>query len=1037
MSIRDFSAGISGRLRVPPQLMRRGISGHVALLIAALALPAAAQSGLPLVVSAETAPAGAWAQIKVSLATPQQVTAGYLSIDFDPQVFGPVGNVAVLSATGDAQGFAHVAGTHVDVTFYSPSGGAGQLPGLPVFVVSVPVLPGVPSGKTTTVTVDPTGAVWSNLFGNPYKMVSAAATFRVGGTISVQSVSPAGGLMAAGTVITVLGTGFDAATTATMDGVNLSSVQYISGEQVNLTLGDMTELTAKRLHVATSSGEQLDHFLALPSVPGIASDSGDVEPLIPLTTFQTVQWYFPIAHPLSDELLGLLNQTSAPVTATFFGMNGVPVGLQTFTIPPGELYFPDVYTLISANNLWLTTSAPIRMMAYISEFEPNQPGGFVEGTFLPVPAMTIPWAAPGAGVIPAINQSWQTGTPPPPPAYTGFCNGGTTASVSVSAAAQPWLSVTQAGDDWFSLSFNVSSLAAGTYTGTVTATCALPAALSAFPVPVETLQVALNVSASPPLVVSPNAMQLAALLGGAGVIAPSPQVVTVTSSGPAAQFTASPSTSAGGNWLSVTPAQGTTPASLTIGADPTGLADGVYQGQVTIQGAGTSINVTVSLDVPYSGPPTVNLSSLSFVLGAGSPTPSNPQLLFGTATNYPVSVQTQAGGNWLTAVAGLGGGENVTTSAASLGPGTYQGTVTFTTPSGAVQVAVTLTVVGPPAAGPTVAPSSISLTAPADQSVTQTITVSSAGAPTLFTYTSSIGYVALASPSITSSGSFVVTPATLQFTIVGTPQPGTSYGNVVIAWDGGSATIPVTFTATAAPGFPPIVASVASAASGSPGAIAPGEVISVFGMGVGAAPAGLKLDASGKVSTQIGNTQILIDGVPAPLIYASANQMNAIVPYETGSGGIATLQVISNGQQSAVWQLPVAASAPALFTIGSTGVGQAAVLNQNNSVNGPSNPAARGEVVQIYATGGGQTAPSNSTGGIAGSSGDTTLLPVTVTIGGADALVTYHGSAPGEIAGLLQVNAIVPAGVTPGPAVPITFTAGGQSSQSGVTIAVK
>jgi uncharacterized protein (TIGR03437 family) len=133
----------------------------------------------------------------------------------------------------------------------------------------------------------------------------------------------------------------------------------------------------------------------------------------------------------------------------------------------------------------------------------------------------------------------------------------------------------------------------------------------------------------------------------------------------------------------------------------------------------------------------------------------------------------------------------------------------------------------------------------------------------------------------------------------------------------------------------------------------------------------------------------------------------------------------------------VAASAPAIFAVDSSGVGQAAVLNQDNSLNGASNPAGAGSVIQIFATGGGQTTPASVTGTLAGNSQDTTALPVTVTIGSADAPVMYHGSAPGEVAGVLQMNAVVPPGITPGPAVPIIVTVGGKQSQGGVTIAVQ
>lgn len=1019
---------------VPPQRRYCGITGRAAVLLAALSSwTFAATPTLSLAISGETAPAGAWTQIKVSLTAPQQVTAGYLSMDFDPTVFGSVGNVAVFSATGDASGFAHVTGTHMDVTFTSPSGGVGQLPGLPVLVVSVPVLSGVASGKTTTVTADPTGGPWSNPAGAQYSVTAAPARFQVGGTISIQSVSPAGGIMPAGTVVTIQGSGFDSATTATMDGVSLSAVQYISAQQVKVTLYNARELTARRLHLANSAGEQIDYFLALTATPNDGPSPWNLAPILPLTTFQLVQW----PNPMSDrvnEIAWLLNQNSTPVTATFFYLSPSfgfcdSSGFQTITIPPGGL---NSFSL--SHVVWgMSASAPIRLLE-----EPNT----LEGTFLPNEESAgppIPVASLPSGSIElttgnwqqgtSLTENWQIGTTPPadipllPP-----CTGD---SVTVYAAAQPWLNVKRGANNTLSLSFDVSSLTPGAYTGTVTATHVLPGALANLPAQVATLQVVLNVTASPFVVSSATNLQWNVQAGGS---TPSPQVTQLQSSGAPIQFDATASASSGGNWLSVTPAQGTTPAALSVSIDSTGFtAYATFQGRITIQGPANTVTVPV---VVYAGGPVVP-SPVSFVLEAGSNTPSSPQLVSVSAGAInTVSVHTQSGGNWLTAVIDPGNGPEITASAASLAAGTYQGTVTITTASGPISVAVTLTVLGPPASGPTVSPSSIALTAPAGQSATQTITANSAGTPALLTYSSSIGTVTVLSSSMTSAYSTAVTPATLQLQVTA-DQSGTYYGTVTIAWDGGSTTIPVTFSATAAPGFPPMIATIASAASETADAIAQGEVVSIFGMGIGAAPAGLTLDASGKVSTQLSGTQVLIDGVPAPLIYASASQVNAIVPYETGTSGIATLQIISNGLPSAVWQLPVASSGPALFTAGSTGVGQAAVLNQNNSVNGASNPAARGEVIQIFATGGGQTSPASNTGAIAGGAGDATLLPVTVTIGGVDARVTYHGSAPGEVAGLLQIDAVVPATAPTSAAVPILITAGGATSQGGVTIAVK
>jgi uncharacterized protein (TIGR03437 family) len=224
--------------------------------------------------------------------------------------------------------------------------------------------------------------------------------------------------------------------------------------------------------------------------------------------------------------------------------------------------------------------------------------------------------------------------------------------------------------------------------------------------------------------------------------------------------------------------------------------------------------------------------------------------------------------------------------------------------------------------------------------------------------------------------------------------------------------------------------------------VSPGEILTIRGYGAGASQiAGLKLDAAGKVSTTLNGLQVTFDGRPAPLIYTSANQTNLIVPYEVAGKPSTVVQVTyaasAGGLQTAAWVLPVVASAPAIFTVDATGTGQAAVLNRDNSVNGAANPAVRGSIISIYATGEGQTSPSGVTGSVTPSNTTSPLLPVTLKIGGIDATVQYAGSAPGEVAGVLQVNAVIPPSVSPGSAVPVTINVGGVASQSAVTIAVK
>jgi uncharacterized protein (TIGR03437 family) len=145
--------------------------------------------------------------------------------------------------------------------------------------------------------------------------------------------------------------------------------------------------------------------------------------------------------------------------------------------------------------------------------------------------------------------------------------------------------------------------------------------------------------------------------------------------------------------------------------------------------------------------------------------------------------------------------------------------------------------------------------------------------------------------------------------------------------------------------------------------------------------------------------------------------------------------VQSAGASSAPVAVAVAQTAPGVFTADGSGRGQAAAVNQDGTKNGAAAPAAAGSVISLFATGEGQTFPAGVDGKLAGDPLPHPVAVVTVTIGGAPAEVRYAGAAPGQIAGLMQVNVVVPGGVTGAAAV--VLTVGGAASQSGVTVAVR
>jgi uncharacterized protein (TIGR03437 family) len=228
---------------------------------------------------------------------------------------------------------------------------------------------------------------------------------------------------------------------------------------------------------------------------------------------------------------------------------------------------------------------------------------------------------------------------------------------------------------------------------------------------------------------------------------------------------------------------------------------------------------------------------------------------------------------------------------------------------------------------------------------------------------------------------------------------------------------------------------VLSAGSFLPDAIAPGELVTLFGSGIG--PAVAQQPSWSVTSTVLGGTSVLFDGTAAPLLYAGSNQINAIVPYGVSGRTATQLTITALGKTIAAVAQAVAATAPAIFTLNFTGSGAGAILNQDLSVNSPSNPAAKGTIISIFASGAGQTNPPGVDGQVTGTILPAPVLPVTVQIGGLNAKVSYAGAAPGLVAGVTQVNALIPSGVNSGPALPIELSVGGVSSQAGVTVAIK
>jgi len=488
------------------------------------------------------------------------------------------------------------------------------------------------------------------------------------------------------------------------------------------------------------------------------------------------------------------------------------------------------------------------------------------------------------------------------------------------------------------------------------------------------------------------------LTGACGTIGASGNLISVSSLTLAASasctFSVSVTGTSGGTWTDTTSAissnQGGSgaPATATLQVAQsyvfTPQVSGGFQVTTLPVGGTTTLNITV-----YN-PDNVTLTGIGFTFTFPTtltiaPSPTSPQC------GVPVVVTSST-----VAVSGMNLGAGLTCTISVSVAGASVGTA-----SGSAQVVSAQTPITNAQTGSiqiTQGAQTITFTAPAS--------LSYPGAPVTLTATASSGLAV----------SFAVTtgPCTLSGTTLTTTGTGAC---VVTASQAGNASYaaapPVSQTISIVAG--PSVSSLVDAASFLPAPVAPNSVLSVFGTDL----------------TCSTTPQVLINGAAATVLFASATQINFVVPGAPFSLGTAAITVLCNGAALGSLNAQTALVAPFIFTESGSGKGQGSIVNQDGTVNTAGNPASIGAYISVYVTGFGPLNSPDSDGL------QRLTYPVTATIGGAAVPVLYAGQAPGETSGLQQINLQLPPGIPAGPAVPLTLTANGVATQPGVTVSLQ
>jgi adhesin/invasin len=499
-----------------------------------------------------------------------------------------------------------------------------------------------------------------------------------------------------------------------------------------------------------------------------------------------------------------------------------------------------------------------------------------------------------------------------------------------------------------------------------------------------------------------------------------------TASGPGGTFSGQTTVITDSNGIATAPplTANTSPGNFVVAATATGVTSPAVFSLTNLPQQSSAVGVT----------PT-SLVFVSEINQAAPPSQTVQVSAGGTVTWTP-----SASAPWLSVqpANGTGSGQiTVSVNPAGLSMGTYTGSIRITDSTGGETfVAVTYTITDKPA---------LVIAPPVLVFVTSSNTITPAAQMLHATSTSRTIAYSVSTKVSTPSGGTWLQVSTAQGQTPGTVTVTANAENLANGvYDGSvlftptentvnSVAVPVTLIVGCGQGgcqLQPTIIAVVNGASFQPGG-APRAIETIFGANLSDA---VYLASSYPLPTQLGPTSVTVNGIAAPLFYVSPTQINFEIP---SGAPTSTIQVVVNNQATVSSRALRASQGhssaltvvdPGLFV---TPDKRAAALNGDLSPHTAATPIPAGGYVILYLTGEGSVTPAVPDGTPAPVNPLSTIdAPAQVNIGGASAQVTYQGLAPGY-AGLAQINAIVPSGLTPGDQ-PVFITINGVPSNSGV-----
>lgn len=337
--------------------------------------PSGSNNQVSLHIPSEMAPPGGVVQMKLMVTAPTPISSGGPRLAFD-STFDAVWGIELFNPTGDVNGAAVINGSNVNV-FYTISSGT-QGTDYPIMTVALHVRPDATPGSQTQFNLDPSSTWMLGLLGPATLSPMTPATVTVGGTISITDIVPGGGLLPAGSIVSILGMGFQPNTQIQLNAIKASSISVISPNEIQFALAEPTNMTGQKIQVVNPDGSQDTYFSYLRGIPLFASNHALLQNTLPVFSSLTHSsaMYAPMGGLPASQISGVAvqnpNLTPAFVTVSLYSALNLQVGSSTVSVPSGYRFIAETSELTNASPqagsyIVVTSTQPVQSFGFIAD----------------------------------------------------------------------------------------------------------------------------------------------------------------------------------------------------------------------------------------------------------------------------------------------------------------------------------------------------------------------------------------------------------------------------------------------------------------------------------------------------------------------------------------------------------------------------------------------------------------------------------------------------------------------------------------------